>query len=269
MIEVMLRRGDFGPAVQKLQETLKGWGLELSDSPGHFGLWTEAAIYLLQRGEGLTVDGVVGAHTEARLLDPTVPAVFSPPPPLLTFLGVPYLSQRDNAHLPLSTCNVTALAMALRHRGVVANSGSKQLEDELYECLHSDAGLGYYQEHSPDLHKKGVPPEEVFDNLIWVAQQRGVSCSFAENRAISEIEAEVRAARPVLLSGHFVGSGHIVLLVGLCQSGDFIIHDPFGDWNDEYKGMDGEARVYARERTLGVLKAVDSPVKWGLFITEG
>jgi len=252
--------------VQKVQQALRRLGAALADRPGHFGLWTEAAIYLLQRSAGLSPDGVVGPDTAARLDDPTPPAGFAEAPELLTLLEVPYLSQRDNVHRPLATCNVTSLAMALRYYDIGPEHRGKQLEDELYELLHSPAGLAYYAAQSPELYARGVPPEEVYDNLVWATGRRGLLSSFSESRQLSDIESEVAAGRPVMLSGRFTGSGHIVVLVGLCRSGDFIVHDPFGDWNHQYQpGSHGQARIYGRERTLSILKDLARPEKWALF----
>jgi hypothetical protein len=263
----VLQRGDNGEAVRRVQETLAAWGLPIADPPGHFEVYTEAAIYLVQRTKGLIPDGVIGPQTEALLSQ-------GPPPGLSTLavaalLDVPYLSQRDNEHRPLATCNVTSLAMALRYRGIAGQSPSKQFEDELFELLHSPAGMAFYAASSPDLHCKSIPPEDVLSNLVWAAEQHGASASFAEDRTLPDIEQEVTQGRPVMLSTLFTGAGHIVLLVGVCQSGDFIVHDPFGDWNHGYQSREGRARIYAREKVLQALKPVSSAEKWGLFIGLG
>lgn len=260
----MLQRGDSGDAVRQVQETLAAWGLPIADPSGQFGLHTEAAIYLLQRAAGLSPDGVIGPQTAAILAGapPAGLAVAT----LAALLDVPYLSQRDNQHRPLATCNVTSLAMALRFRGVTPHSVDKQFEDELFELLHSPAGMAHYAESSPDLHSKSVPPEDVLTNLVWAAQQHGVDATFAEDRTLLDIEQEVLQGRPVMLSGLFTGSGHIVLLIGLCQSGDFIVHDPFGDWNHGYQSKEGRARIYVREKVMQTLKPLAAADKWGLFI---
>lgn len=260
----MLQRGDHGDAVRSVQKTLEHWGISLQDEPGHFGVWTEAAIYLVQRRQGLAADGMIGPETAARLA--ALPPAAIATPAIQALLPVSYLSQRDNEHRPLATCNVTSLAMALQFHGVSAQHLGKQLEDELFELIHSPAGMAYYKSASPALLEKGIPAEEVLDNLVWMAGQRGQSATFSETRTLAEIEGEVRSGRPAMISGMFTGAGHIVLLIGICESGDFIIHDPFGDWNRGYNAKDGTARVYSREKILQVLKPVDQTEKWGLFI---
>lgn len=252
-----------------LQKTLRalGYAEVARDPPGSFGLWTEAAVQAVQRGAGLVGDGLVGPHTEEALgrAAPTDPAVsLAALATLATLIDVPYCSQRDNAHNPNSSCNVTALAMALLWRGVRPQRG--QLEDELFELLRSPEADAHYREQNPALHARGVPANEVHDNLVWAAGRYGVAASFSGQRTLDEITAEIAAGRPVLLSGVFVGSGHIVLLIGLTAAGDFICHDPFGDWSSDYQSRDGAARIYPRERALAVLKDLGAPNKWGLFL---
>jgi hypothetical protein len=59
--EVVLKRGDRGPAVETLQQAL-GVGAD-----GVFGKLTARAVRKFQRGHGLAADGVVGPQTRAAL----------------------------------------------------------------------------------------------------------------------------------------------------------------------------------------------------------
>lgn len=59
--EVVLKKGDRGPAVETLQRAL-GVGAD-----GVFGRLTAQAVRKFQRSRGLTVDGVVGSQTRAAL----------------------------------------------------------------------------------------------------------------------------------------------------------------------------------------------------------
>lgn len=260
--------------MRKLHALLRALCVPLGEEEdeGRFGVWTEAAIYVFQHGEGLVPDGVVGPQTAARLFRDeggARPACFAgdPAQTLVMVPGVPYFSQRDNVHRPLATCNVTSLAMALRYHGVSPRRAGQQLEDELFELATSRACMEHYQAQSPDLFRQGVPPYEVYDNLVWLAEQRGLAASFSTERALSDFDDELRAGRPVLISGAFTGSGHIVLLIGRTAAGDFVCHDPYGDWNGRYHERGGEARIYERDRTLAVLKAQGAERKWGLFLS--
>jgi Transglycosylase-like domain/Putative peptidoglycan binding domain len=63
--EVVVKRGDRGDAVRKVQSAL---GVA---ADGVFGPMTERALKRFQRGKGLLVDGIVGPQTRAALgLDP-------------------------------------------------------------------------------------------------------------------------------------------------------------------------------------------------------
>jgi hypothetical protein len=63
--EVVVKRGDRGDAVRKIQSAL-GVGAD-----GVFGPVTERAVKAFQRSKGLLVDGIVGPQTRAALgLDP-------------------------------------------------------------------------------------------------------------------------------------------------------------------------------------------------------
>ena len=70
----VLRKGDTGPAVVKMQELLPKW------IDGDFGTTTESLLKEFQRSEGLVIDGVCGEQTWAALLDeePAPPIVPMP-----------------------------------------------------------------------------------------------------------------------------------------------------------------------------------------------
>jgi len=68
----VLRRGDKGTAVQKLQATLKAWYPTIEPFKslkvdGDFGSATEEAVRAFQKRAGLAIDGVAGPRTLATL----------------------------------------------------------------------------------------------------------------------------------------------------------------------------------------------------------
>jgi uncharacterized protein (TIGR02594 family) len=69
----VLRKGDSGIAVVRLQELLPKW------VDGDFGTTTENLVREFQRSEGLEADGVVGEQTWAALLDEEPPLIVVPP----------------------------------------------------------------------------------------------------------------------------------------------------------------------------------------------
>lgn len=63
----ILRRGDKGEAVKRLQRALKKSGFAPGKIDGDFGGGTEAALIAFQRSEGLLPDGIAGPRTLAAL----------------------------------------------------------------------------------------------------------------------------------------------------------------------------------------------------------
>lgn len=63
----MLRRGDSGPRVERLQKALAKAGFSPGAIDGEYGPGTEAAVLAFQRSEGLLADGVAGPRTQAVL----------------------------------------------------------------------------------------------------------------------------------------------------------------------------------------------------------
>ena len=66
----LLKRGDRGPEVKRLQEALLRHGFNPGQPDGLFGGGTEAALLAFQRAKGLLPDGVCGARSWAALEAP-------------------------------------------------------------------------------------------------------------------------------------------------------------------------------------------------------
>ncbi len=65
----VLRRGDHGPEVERLQQRLRGAGFPPGRIDGTFGPATEAALLGLQRAHDLLPDGIAGPATWKALAD--------------------------------------------------------------------------------------------------------------------------------------------------------------------------------------------------------
>lgn len=150
----------------------------------------------------------------------------------LVNLKVPYLSQRDNFFKPHQTCNVTSVAMVLEYfLGEVKEVPEKmQLEDYLYSKL-KDKGQSNY----------------VHEDLSNCIKSFGVNNTFKTDATWEEIKTHLRKGFPVIVSGKFTRSGHIIVARGFDNSG-FWVNDPYGEvmgLTQKYQNTSGENLHYS------------------------
>ena len=72
MAEPTIKKGSSGPAVKLAQKRLVMRGYDPGPIDGLFGAKTEKAVKYYQYDRGLTVDGIIGPQTWARLDPPTI-----------------------------------------------------------------------------------------------------------------------------------------------------------------------------------------------------
>ncbi len=174
---------------------------------------------------------------------------FNPPAPTNVDLKVPYLSQRDNELRPMGTCNVTCYAMALSFLGAKrrARDSQRQFEDELFRFL---------ERNGKDRH--------VHDDLAWMGRQYGVDATFSTRRTWDQVEAELTAGNPVIVSTKLTSSGHIILIRGFNEAG-YIVNDPFGNALMKYKDRNGAGLVYPYKLMTDKVRG-DKPLIWAHFL---
>lgn len=153
--------------------------------------------------------------------------VFNPFPPQVE-MSIPYFSQRDNPRSPDSTCNVTAIAMALYYFGIRSKSRG-QLENELLQWV---------------INKYGSDRQTNNNILSELIKAYGFpKSSFSTRRKWAEVKTELANRRPVVLGGDFTASGHIVCLIGYTPQG-YIVNDPWGNALTGYTSYDGRKLLY-------------------------
>jgi|GEM_PF-2883575 len=162
-------------------------------------------------------------------------------------LKVPYLSQRDNRYHPGGTCNVTSYAMALSFLGVKPRNPGMQLEDEFSTFMEA---------HGKDRH--------THTDLCWLAGQYGITARFATNRTWDQIRQQIRSGRPVVVSGKYTQSGHIITIIGLHGDG-FIVHDPWGNALKGYTDRNGRQLFYPYDYMHAKTRACGANGKWAHF----
>ena len=129
-------------------------------------------------------------------------------------LPVPYLSQRDNTIRPSQTCNMTSAAMVVGYYYPDKLKGKRQLEDVLTEKLTQAKGPSSIYYHA---------------NIVAILKEYGVNSTFSTETSFAAIKAHLATGNPVIYSGRFTSSGHIIVLVGFDDKG-FIVNDPWGEW---------------------------------------
>lgn len=127
-------------------------------------------------------------------------------------LDIPHHSQLNNVNRPFGTCNVTSVAMCLNFYGIKPKSNGVQLEDELFELV---ARKGW------DRH--------VHDHLTKVFECYGVKSRFDTEVSWEKVKAHLASGNPVIVSGQFTKSGHIIVLRGFDEKG-FFVNDPYGEY---------------------------------------
>jgi hypothetical protein len=169
-------------------------------------------------------------------------------------LNVPYYPQTDNYALPDSTCNSSACAMCLEFlKPGSLPAGPKG--DDAY--LKKVLALGNSTDHSVQTK---------------VLQSYGLSSVFRYNLNFSDLDAELAAGRPVVLGilhrgpeSRPTGSGHMIVIYGKTESGDYWVNDPYGNLYENYVTpvANGRKVVYTR-KTLEKRWTVDGPGSgWG------
>jgi predicted chitinase len=152
----------------------------------------------------------------------------SGPTPTGAIGAVPYASQRDNPSEPDRTCNTYASWMC------GAFLGMKCTPIEYYNKMRT-----YGDSTSHEVQA------QTLDSF-------GIKAQFLNNMSFERLDAELAKKRPSVLGINHRGSlenptgGHMIAVIGKTASGDYIVHDPYGDLNTDYSNRDGAGKVYTR-----------------------
>jgi len=147
-------------------------------------------------------------------------------------LKVPYFSQRDNTVDPYQTCNVTSCAMVCSFYGIKPKDPSVQLEDEIEAYITK---------------KYGEERRYYHDTLEKVLGEYGVEDKFLTNALFDDLRTNIRQGNPVIYSGKFTPSGHIIVIRGFDDnSQEWIVNDPYGEYFPSgYQNKSGEGLKYS------------------------
>lgn len=219
-----------------------------------------------------------------------------------TILNVEYNSQRDNKLSHKSACNVTCLAMSMSlyykrehddlfinkfgmanfHPNIydiVAKTGfhNLNLDDKLFASINSKEFQNYITYKYPSeiwIHNyfKKCAGNEVFISLVEIINYILGDSKYAtlgKRLNLDLIVKEISLGYPVIICGKFTG-GHFVTVVGYnLKKNVLIVHDPWGDWNTNYKNKNGKFVEYSISKlfsynflsTIPILVHFDKRVK--------
>jgi hypothetical protein len=165
----------------------------------------------------------------------------------------PWNSQRDNKLSPGSSCNVTALQVAL-------SLDFKITDDELFTMCNSDEMKETIKKKYP--RDKWILPffNKKAANEVWVviveAAIKVIGDSkyvkFHQNLTKDLIIKEINNGYPVIVCGKFTG-GHFVTIIGYdLEKNVWITNDSWGNWNTKYSIKNGDNVEYEMSKlTIG------------------
>ncbi|WP_013321299.1 C39 family peptidase [Gloeothece verrucosa] len=168
-------------------------------------------------------------------------------------LNVPYFPQNDNTIRPFQTCNMTSAAMVVEffYPGTDAHTPG-QLEDAMTKYCVANWGYDsiYYHPHIVDTLKH------------W-----NVKSTFNTTTPFSKIQKHLDSGKPVIYSGKFTNSGHIIVLRGYDSTG-FWVNDPWGEWfswgydKNAPPNMNKGAKLHYSYQMMGRLSYSGSQTGW-------
>ena len=152
-----------------------------------------------------------------------------------SILDVPYYPQTDNYTNAERTCNSSACAMCLEYLKPGTLKGAQG--DDAY--IRKVFAIGDTTDH-------GVQTQ--------VLANYGVQSHFSYNLSFSDIDKSLDNGKPVVIGILHRGSlsnptgGHMVVVIGKTQSGDYVVNDPYGSLNNGYSGPveQGKGAIYKK-----------------------
>ena len=151
------------------------------------------------------------------------------------FLDVPYYPQTDNYRDANRTCNSSACAMCLEYFKPGTLKGARG--DDAYVTKVFE--IGDTTDHSVQTK---------------VLANYGINSTFSYNLSFADLDKSLSAGKPVVIGILHRGSlsnptgGHMVVVIGKTQNGDYVVNDPYGSLNDGYTGdvYNGKGAIYKK-----------------------
>ena len=147
----------------------------------------------------------------------------------------PWFPQTDNYTDAQRTCNSSACAMCLEYFKPGTLKGPKG--DDAY--VQKVFAIGDTTDHSVQTQ---------------VLANYGIQSNFSYNLSFADLDKSLSAGKPVVIGILHRGSlsnptgGHMVVVIGKTQNGDYVVNDPYGSLNDGYTGdvYNGKGAIYKK-----------------------
>ena len=188
------------------------------------------------------LDGVsqLSLELSSKLLDESADWVekyrtkYTPPTPAV--LNVPYFSQVDNYRDAHRTCNSSACAMVLEYLKPGTLIGPKG--DDAY--VKKVFAIGDTTDHAVQTK---------------VLQSYEVESHFNRDLTFEDLDEQLAKGVPVVIGILHRGTllnptgGHMLVVIGKTSKGDYVVNDPYGSLNDNYRGpvLNGKGAIYTRD----------------------
>jgi len=152
--------------------------------------------------------------------------------------NVPYFSQEDNEKEPWRTCGPTSAAMCLKYFNVPDLGSFPQYEDDV-KARFDRLGIDH-----------GAP-----DGIRRLLEGLGLRDDLTMKGRLSDITRSLDSGEICILHGFWTNSGHILVIRGYNDNGDFFVNDPAGEWfytgyskNSPFSPDNkGENKLYSRK----------------------
>jgi len=152
--------------------------------------------------------------------------------------NVPYFSQEDNETEPWRTCGATSAAMCLKYFKVPDFGSFPQYEDDV-KARFDRLGIDH-----------GAP-----DGIRRLLEGLGLRDDLTMKGRLSDITRALDSGEICILHGYWTEPGHILVIRGYNDKGDFFVNDPAGEWfysgyrkNSRFSADNkGENKLYSRK----------------------
>lgn len=145
-------------------------------------------------------------------------------------LPVPYFSQRDNQVDWWRTCNTSSCAMVAKYLGAKISG-----DDDYYQYV-----IKYGDTTDHDVQTKALADV-------------GIKSTWHTTLDFDDLDKSLANGLPVVIGILHHGSlespsggGHMLVVIGRNEKGDYIVNDPYGDLLSEYSDTNGGSLIYPR-----------------------